>query len=196
MVRVAGAETALARRGAEVERLLPVDDARELLAGDRAQRVGPEARRERAAQERHRGEPRRCRRACRWRRGSGRPGRWRTERSRSETCHQDGVEEEVGRLGGDLADVAEVADAGVGEDQPRAGVAPREVGGLLAQPREPAAGVEEHRRAVLVGERDDALDDRVRKVERVAARMQLEADRAGFEAARRGRDRRLAVVAG
>jgi hypothetical protein len=71
----------------------------------------------------------------------------------------------------------------VGEDQPGAGVGPREAEDRVAEPRDPAPGVEQDGRAVLRRERHDLLDDRVGQPERVRARVQLEADRAGVEAA-------------
>src|SRR4051812_27802021 len=178
--QVATAEHLLAGRRAEGDRVLSRDHALELLAGHRAQRFGARPHGERAAQERQRPK---TRAAVGHVAGVEDPPRRDVgvEGQQIGDLPPRGVEEQVGRLGGDLAEVAEIADAGVGEDQPRAGVGAREVGHALPQPGKAATGVEQHRRAVLVGERHQPLDDRMRQVERVAARMELEPDGAGRE---------------
>ena len=70
------------------------------------------------------------------------------------------------------------------------GIAPGELDDGLAEVRDAAAGVEQHRRAALVGQRDDLLDDRVRQAEGVGARVQLEAARARPPGSARPRPRR------
>ena len=73
----------------------------------------------------------------------------------------------------------------MGEDQRRVRVALGEPHGVLAQRRDPAAGVDQHGHAALVGERDQLGDRRLVHAELLGARVQLDPARAGVERAPR-----------
>ena len=177
-----------AGRRADVERVLAGHQARELATGDRAQDLGTVADRARHAQEDEGGEQARC--VGHVAGVEDPPGRdRRVELQLVGDVPPGGVEEQVVERCRIVGDPAEVADAGVGQDEPRARVAPREVDHRLAEVRDPAPSVEEHRRAAFVSKRHDLLDDRVRQAEGVRARVELEAARPRLQAAARLGDR-------
>ena len=72
----------------------------------------------------------------------------------------------------------EVAHGAVREDQRRAGIAPQQVGDRRRVRVDAAAGVQQHRHAVLVRDPHGALDARVVEAEPAAQRVQLDAARA------------------
>ncbi len=65
-----------------------------------------------------------------------------------------GVEQQVRVVRRDAPDPRQVADAGVGEDQPRVREVLGELDRVQAERRDAAAGVDQHRQRALVGERD------------------------------------------
>ncbi len=65
--------------------------------------------------------------------------------ARSARDPPGGVEQQVREIGGDAPDPGEVADPGVGEDQPRVGELAGELDGVQAERRDPAAGVDQDR---------------------------------------------------
>ncbi len=84
-------------------------------------------------------------------------------------------------VGQHLPQPGEVRDRGVGEDQRRVRVALGEPDGVLPERGDPAAGVDQHRQAALVRERDELADDRLVHPELLRARVQLDPGRAGVE---------------
>ena len=75
----------------------------------------------------------------------------------------------------------QIGDRAVGEHDLRAGVALEQPGEVARQRRHGAARVEEHRHASLGGQRERAVQRRVREVEAGQARVELDAARAGVE---------------
>ena len=73
----------------------------------------------------------------------------------------------------------------MGEDHPRLGELAGEPHGVLAERRDPAAGVDEHRRLVLVRHRHQLAHQRLGERELLGPRVQLDAAGAGLEAAAR-----------
>ncbi len=69
----------------------------------------------------------------------------------------------------------------MGEDQRRVGIALGEPHRVLAQRRDPAAGVDQDRHAPLAGERDELGHGRLVHAEPLGARVQLDPARAGVE---------------
>ena len=62
------------------------------------------------------------------------------------------VEQQVGVVSGHAPDPREVADPGVGEDQTRLRELAGQLHGVEPQGRDPASGVDQHRKRALVGE--------------------------------------------
>ena len=86
-----------------------------------------------------------------------------------------GVEQQVGVVARHPPDPRQVADRGVGEDDPRVGKLARELHGVAAQGRDAAAGVDQDREAALVGEGAQLAHRRVIERELLGAGMQLDA---------------------
>ena len=103
------------------------------------------------------------------------------------------VEEHVVQVAHDVREQPEVADSRVGEDEPRLAVLGRQPRDLLAERRDPAPRVEEHRQPPLGGEGDEVLDDRMRQPEVVRARVQLDPVRACVDAPPRLGERLVGV---
>ena len=169
-------------RRAEVERVLAVEHAHDLLAHHRAQLLGAQPGLER--------QPHRLRRADD-RAAVGRVARphdvaGRAQRERRQHVGgrpPRGVDEQV-RVVGQLApQPRQVGDRAVGEDQPGVGELARQPHGVLPERRDAAAGVDQHRRLVLVRGRHELAHRRLGERELLRPRMQLDAVDAGVEAA-------------
>src|SRR5215212_3520418 len=74
-----------------------------------------------------------------------------------------------------------IADACVGEDDPRAGMALAQLDGVTAERRDAPPGVHEHRQAIVIGESEHALEPRVGELELLRARVELDAARPRLE---------------
>ena len=72
----------------------------------------------------------------------------------------------------------------MGQDQLRVGELAAERDGVLPERRDPAAGVDQHRHAPLVRERDEAAHGGLVEAELLGARVQLDPARAGVQRAR------------
>ena len=86
-------------------------------------------------------------------------------------------------LAGVAPEPGEVADPCVGEDDPRARIAPGEVQRVAPERRDPAARVHDHGHAPLIGDSEDRLRLGLLEPELLGARMELDAASAGIEAA-------------
>ena len=93
------------------------------------------------------------------------------------------VDEEVRVIRRDSPDPAQVADRRVGEDDPRVREAAGERDRVAREGRDPAAGVHEHGQPPLVCEREQRLDLRVRELEALRPRVELDPARTGVDAA-------------
>ena len=94
--------------------------------------------------------------------------------SRSAGIHHAVSNSRFGRSAGHPPDPGQVADPGVGEDQPGVRELLGELDGVQAEGRDAAAGVDQHRQRALVGERDQGPDRRVIERELLGAGMQLD----------------------
>ena len=88
----------------------------------------------------------------------------------------------------------EIRDRGVGEDQRGVRVALRELHGQLAEGRDAAPGVDQHRHSPLAGQRDELGHRRLAHPELLGARVELDPARAGVERAPRLRERAVVRV--
>ena len=93
-----------------------------------------------------------------------------------------------------LRELGEVGDAGVRDDQRRLRVAVDERAQAVGDRRQAAAAVDQDRHAVLGGDLEDRREPLVAGGELLGARVQLDAARAGSEAAARLLERRLVQV--
>ena len=93
-----------------------------------------------------------------------------------------------------MREIREVGDAGVGEDQLRAGMVVDELLEPGGDRRQAASGVNEDRHAALGREREDRHEALVLGNELLRARMELDAAGAEVEAARRLLERPLVEV--
>src|SRR5919198_664865 len=86
-------------------------------------------------------------------------------------------------LGRGPPDPAEIAETGVGEDQPRPGVALAEPERVAAKGGDPTPGVDEDRPLALVGQGEHLLQAGMVEGESLRARVELDPGGAGVEAA-------------
>ena len=105
-----------------------------------------------------------------------------------------GVEEDALAAGHAACELGEVGDAGVRDDQRRLRVAVDERAQPVGDRRQAAAAVDQDRHAPLGGDLEDGREPLVGGGELLRARVQLDAARAGVEAAARLLDRRLVQV--
>ena len=93
------------------------------------------------------------------------------------------VVEHAGMVGQAGGEDPLIADRTVGEDQDGAGMAQREIDEALSERRQATSGVDQDRHTCLFGEREHALHVLSVEHEVLRPRMQLDAARAGREAA-------------
>ena len=116
------------------------------------------------------------------------------ELARRDECEEGGevvrmpprrVDEEVRMIRHDSPDPAQVADRRVGEDDSRLGKAAGKRNRVACEGRDPTPGVHEHGQPPLVREGEQRLDLRVRELEALRPRVELDPPRTGVDAAAR-----------